>query len=224
MLAVYAWGSILTDDYVLGKSDIDTIAIVEDSFPLEKEVPLFMEIREKYPELGEFYIRFIYLSELNGGPARAPLATVIYPPLHLLEMPQWHFVAGKQFVSSDFSVKTPSITEAIQTHLQKLRNDGWDAYDTIPNEYPAQMWFLKTLMRLVDVVQRERDDNKQLFSYHNLTAQTEKSGTQLEKDVIATMLTCRDSKWDPQVFATHKQTFLDFIAFVKETHTSESKK
>lgn len=214
LISLYIWGSILTDDFNFDTSDIDTIAIVENKFPLELEVEMMDYVRNKYPELGDFYIRLLYLSELNGGEAKAPLAKVIYPNLLLLEMPNWLYVLGKNYTNQDFEVKPANYKEAIATHLSKIKNDGWDNVERIPEDMHA--FFVKTLSRLIDIVQRSRGE-KDTFSYGKIFKASTTSGTQEEKEVTTAIMESRKNGWDYKVFLKNKEVFQKFIDFLFST-------
>lgn len=212
ILAMYMWGSILTDDFNPETSDQDTIAIVDDQFPLELEKQMMDEIRAIYNELSQFYIRVLYVGELNGEFTKAPLATVIYPPLLLLEMPKWMHVAGENFSNQDFVIKPPTYIEAIQLHLLKLKNDKWMYVSGVTEN--IHMFFIKTLMRLVDIVQRSRHDTEDLFSYGKILREAKISGTPEEKAVVGAMFESRKNNWDYNIFLKNKKNYQDFIDLV----------
>jgi predicted nucleotidyltransferase len=51
MLAAYIWGSVLTSDFDIEKSDLDTLAVVEDSFALELEAMLQNKLALAHPDI-----------------------------------------------------------------------------------------------------------------------------------------------------------------------------
>ncbi len=116
---------MLTNEFNPGSSDVDSIAIVQNEVPLELEEKMMNHVRTTYPGLEDFYIRFIYLGELNGEKARAPLASVIYPKILLLEMPNWRHIIGQEFTNQDFeSIETKlEQVEAELKQMQSTRNE-----------------------------------------------------------------------------------------------------
>jgi len=155
VLSVYIWGSILTDDFNPETSDIDTIAIVEDRLPIDRENEMKEYVRSAYPELDEIFIRFLYLSELDGGSAKAPLAKVILPPILLLEMPSWLYVDGEDFKNTDFSIQPPTFQEAIRIRLNRKQKEGWYDVANIPKD--LHLYFLKGLVRIIDLLHKKQE-------------------------------------------------------------------
>lgn len=206
---VYIWGSILTEDFNSTTSDIDSIAIVDDNFPLEIEAEMMESVRNKYPELKEFFIRLLYLSELNGGEHKAPLATVIYPPLLLLEMPKWLYVAGEKFTNNDFKIKPPTFAEAIKIRLSRIKKEGWNNVANIGEE--KHMYFIKGVSRLIDLCQKNRGAGDVPFSYTKIKEESEKSGDDLEKNIIKSIYESRKNDWDYSVFVKNTPLFQTFI-------------
>jgi predicted nucleotidyltransferase len=212
ILSMYLWGSILTDDFKQRSSDIDSIAVVEDSFPIEKEQEMINFVRNSNPDMKEFFIRVLYVSELNGENPKAPLASVIDPRLLLLEMPNWDCVVGKNLTNQDFTLKPPSFAEAIKIHLAQIKEKGWDKVSLILHD--KHMYFIKTLCRIVDLLQKERGDQSP-FSYSKIARVAGVSGSNLEKETIATILEVRRNNWDYQTFLTNELIFQKFLDSLK---------
>lgn len=206
---VYIWGSILTEDFNSTTSDIDSIAIVDDNFPLEIEAEMMQYVRNKYPELKEFFIRLLYISELNGGEARAPLATVIYSPLLLLEMPKWLYVTGEKFTNHDFKIQPPTFAEAIKIRLSRIKKEGWNNVASIEEE--KHMYFIKGVSRLIDLCQKNRGAGDVSFSYTKIKQESEKSGDDLEKNVVEAIYESRKNNWDYSIFIKNTPTFQIFV-------------
>lgn len=209
ILTIYIWGSILTDDFNPATSDIDTIAIVDDIFPIELEAEMMSYIRNKYPKLKEFFIRLLYRSELNGGEVKAPLASVIYPPLLLLEMPRWLYIIGDKFTNRDFKIQPPTFREAINIRLSRIKKEGWDIVKNI--EEAKHMYFVKGVARLMDLCQKNRGVKDLPFSYSKIFKESEISGDQMEKDIANAISESKKSGWDYKVFSKNIPVFQRFI-------------
>jgi predicted nucleotidyltransferase len=211
ILTIYIWGSILTDDFNPETSDIDTIAIVEDIFPLEVEEEMMKYVRDKYPELKEFFIRLLYISELNGGEIKAPLSTVIYPPLLLLEMPRWLYVVGKKFTNHDFKIQPPTFAEAINIRLSRIRKEGWDTVSNI--EGAKHMYFIKGVARLIDLLQKNRGLKDLPFSYSKIFKESKDSKNEIEKEAALAIEESKKSNWDYRTFSRNIPIFQKFIDY-----------
>lgn len=211
ILTIYIWGSILTDDFNPATSDIDTIAIVDDIFPIELEAEMMSYIRNKYPELKEFFIRLLYISELNGGEIKAPLPTVIYPPLLLLEMPRWLYVIGKKFTNHDFKIQPPTFAEAINIRLSRIKKEGWHIVSNIEKE--KHMYFIKGVARLIDLCQKDRGAEDLPFSYSKVFKESKNSGSELEKEVALAIEESKKSNWEYNIFSKNILTFQKFIDY-----------
>ncbi len=212
ILSMYLWGSILTDDFNQSSSDIDSIAIVEDTFPLEKEQEMMDFVRNNNPDMKEFFVRILYMRELNSENPKAPLASVIDPRLLLLEMPNWYYVVGKNLTNQDFTLKPPSFAEAIKIHLAQIKEKGWDEVSLIPHD--KHMYFIKTLCRIIDLLQKERGE-RSLFSYSKIARVAGVSGSDLEKETVVAILEVKRNNWDYQTFLTNEHIFQRFLDSLK---------
>lgn len=219
VLAMYIWGSILTDDFNEATSDIDTIIIAEDRLPVEEEQKMMDSVRATNPRLKEFFLRFVYLSELDGGPAKAPLAKVIWPSLLLLEMPNWFYVKGKKFKNTDFGIQPPTFKEAIKVRLSRIKKEGWDRVSKIQEQ--AHLYFLKGLVRMIDLLQKDRGDGGARFSYTKVFDESQKTGTDLEKQVMSAIIESKNSHWGYQVFLKRVSLYQEFIDMMLERYLVE---
>ncbi len=217
ILTMYIWGSILTEDFNPETSDIDTIAIVKNDFPLELELKMTEYARNKYPDLNEFTTRVIYTSELDGLETKAPLAKVIYPPLLLLEMPNWLYVVGEKFTNQDFKIKPPTYTEAIAIRLSRIQKEGWDNVASIPED--LHMYFIKGEARLIDLCQKNRGTEDVPFSYSKILKESLNSGNDLEKNVVKAIFESRESNWHYQVFLKNERVFQRFLDSLNSRET-----
>ncbi|MDO8571395.1 MAG: hypothetical protein Q7R79_01835 [bacterium] len=208
VLSIYIWGSILTEDFNSQTSDIDAIAIVDDSFSYELKKDMKTEVLNTYPNLVSFSINIVYASELNGGPIKAGVASVIYPKLLLLDLPNWFHVAGRQFTQKDFQVSVPTYDEAISVELLRIKNDHWETVEDIPED--KRKYFIKKLARIVDLIQKQRG-NKEVFSYSKIVKESQNATTPLEQMIARAVVANRNSSWDSDVFRQSTPLFQEFI-------------
>jgi predicted nucleotidyltransferase len=102
--AIYLDGSILTRDFNPETSDVDSIGIVADSFPVDLEDIIKIFLAKEYPKINKFGFRLLYKSELNGGPIKAFFSSVIEPQILLSDLPYWELVVGIPFTQKDFKL------------------------------------------------------------------------------------------------------------------------
>jgi predicted nucleotidyltransferase len=67
LLSIYLWGSILRDEYKPGISDVDALGVIDENFSEERQGFSNSFLQEHAPELYDFRINFIRLTELNGA-------------------------------------------------------------------------------------------------------------------------------------------------------------
>ena len=207
ILAIYLWGSILSPDYSLGSSDIDTIAIVSDDTPISLEKNIQNELSGKIPGVDKFGFRFLYESELNGGTIKGNLASYIDIKLLLLDFPNWMHVAGTDFKRTDFALPPLTEDEAIGLHLAKAKKLGWT--DTASISERDVMYFLKNLSQTIYMKERLKGMTGP-FSYSRLEAFA--SGT--EKELIRAINASKKAGWDYETFLNDRlmyQRYLDDI-------------
>lgn len=203
IVSIYLWGSILTKDFDEEKSDIDSIAFVEDSTPVELQKTISDELaRSDIPRL---HINFIYLGEFDSGSIKGGLSGVIEPRLLLLDFPNWKYVAGKRFKVKDFGLKKPNYKQAIEMHLQNIKRRQWQEVSKVsPFE---RIYFIKEIARLIYAVQSNRASNKAPFSYIEILKRANKE----EKPVVEAVneLRANNSKISFDRFVPIFQEFLD---------------
>lgn len=203
ILSLYLWGSILTNDFDGEKSDIDSIAFVEDSTPMELQKTISDELAQS--DIPRLHLNFIYLGEFNNSPIRSGLSGVIDPRLLLLDFPYWKHVAGKRLKVKDFSLKKPNYKQATDIHLQNIKRRQWqDVSKVSPFE---RIYFIKEIARLIHVVQLNRVSNKAPFSYIDILKRANKD----EKPVVEAVneLRANNSKISFDRFVPIFQEFLD---------------
>jgi|GEM_PF-1031111 len=165
LLSMYLWGSILRGEYNADSSDIDSIGIVTDSFPLAVQDEINEHFKESKSGLRDLRTNLIRLSEINGADAVTRIAMVIPPPLLLLEFNSWKHVAGQQFGRNDFAVPVLSTTEAACLNL----NVVLDQYVSKIKSGDMTKWksFLKQMMHVCHLINKQ-DGVFTPFSYIDL--------------------------------------------------------
>lgn len=203
VVSIYSWGSILTKDFDEEKSDIDSIAFVGDSTPIELQKTINDELAQS--DVPRLHLNFIYMGEFSGSPAKGGLCGVIDPRLLLLDFPFWKYVAGKRLKIKDFSLKKPTYKQAIEIHLQNIKRRQWqDVSKVSPFE---RIYFIKEIARLIHAVQSNRISNKTIFSYIEILKRANKE----EKPVVEAVneLRANNSKISFDRFVPIFQEFLD---------------
>lgn len=191
--AIYLWGSITTEDYDPLTSDVDSIAIVEDTTDLTLEDRIKATLTNIHPEI-RFGIRFLYKSELNGGSIKGFLASVIDPRALLLDLPHWELVSGTSYITSDFTLLLPTYQEVIDLHVKKFKDFGWLEVIKIPEGQHIHL--MKTLARIIDYQQKDRENQEKAFSYSSLLEHTTKE----EQRIVEIILANKKSHWDYSLF------------------------
>lgn len=203
VVSIYLWGSILTKDFNEETSDIDAIAFVEDSTPLELQKTIGDELGKS--DVPRLHLNFIYLGEFNSSPIKSGLCGVIDPRLLLLDFPYWKHAAGKRLKVKDFSLKKPNHKQAIEIHLQNIKRRQWqDVSKVSPFE---RIYFIKEIARLIHAVQSSRVASKVPFSYVDILKRANKE----EKLVVEAVneLRANNSKISYDRFVPIFQEFID---------------
>ena len=190
-ISIYLWGSIITDDFSPETSDVDAVAIAKDDLSLEEE----RVINDILTHSGvkDFKIRFVYLSEFNGGEARSNLARSINPKLLLNDFKYWQHVAGKKFTQADFAMPDASLSELVQIVSRELRQRYIPELETKPENYK---YFLKACARAVYYFQQIRLNKTWPFSYTALAAHASPD----DHEIVEAILKLKESNWDYQLF------------------------
>lgn len=115
--SIYLWGSITTDEYIEGKSDIDALAFVDESTDISEKKRLNEIVGQ---QLSGLKINFLYQSELNGEAPKGGLTNVIKPEVILYDFPAWIHVCGQKFNKNDFTAGKASIEKVIEISLDEM--------------------------------------------------------------------------------------------------------
>jgi hypothetical protein len=201
--SVYLHGSILTSNFDHRKSDVDAIAIVDDSTPLELEGHLINELQKENPGIKDFKIRFLYRSELNGNEARSHMATHIPPALLLSDLPYWEWVAGTKVQKIDFVLGMLSLEELICLRVKQVGAQLRSVNDS-PNNYKH---LLKAVARLCYLLQNPVER----FSYDDL----QRYANARTKEIVNLVIEVRGANWDKGIFQNELGRLKDFVARIE---------
>lgn len=206
--AVYLDGSILTRDFNPETSDVDSIGIVADSFPLELEDTIKIFFKKEYPNIREFGFRLLYKSELNGGPVQAFLASVIEPQILLSDLPDWELVIGTSFIQKDFKLPIPTYKELQEMEIRKITKFNWAVVSKVGEGGGKHLNLLKTIVRFIYYKQKERGLIKQPFSYLTVMESALEGD---EKEIMEIFMNIRKNKWDYLMFQKNSAIFQSFV-------------
>ncbi|MEI6835442.1 MAG: hypothetical protein WCK59_01295 [Candidatus Falkowbacteria bacterium] len=198
--AIYLWGSVLSSkDFNQISSDIDSIAIVKDSldFAVEKELNDYIKIQNKGIDLK---IRFLYISELNGGPSKGFTTKYINYKILLFDLKFWHHVVGQKYSEKDFSLKKITNNEVAILKLKEISKLHLPAR-TYP--YTDYKYFLKALARFCYFIQGASCT----FSYNDTLNSADKECQFIMKKIIK----IKENDWDLKMFTKELPIFINFL-------------
>lgn len=207
ILSVYLYGSVTGPDFNPSKSDIDSIAVVNETVPVELENEMQNYLGQHFPEIQKFGIRILYLDELISLEKRGSRLTFFIPPkLLLLDFPYWEHVAGKEFSRSEF----PSVSQedGIREGYSVLKTWNWEQVDSVVTEKVGN--YLKVLARILWAIDGSAG-KKYKFSYSQLA---ERNDTY--KQIADLILEIKKDGWMGDIFLAHKPVFQKFVEEVKE--------
>jgi hypothetical protein len=207
LISLYLYGSILTEDYNEGESDIDSIGFASEDMPLALENEIKDKLCEK-TDFDKFGFRLLYKSELDTGIIKGNLANFIHPQLLLLDFPYWKPVAGQVFLRSDFSLTDIDTAGAVKIRLDHLVKIEDGSFKTAPGN--RHILFLKVLARIMFHLQSKRGCSGP-FSYSSVFSHSNEE----EKPVAEAILTCKKSKWDELTFKENEAIYKNFINVLK---------
>lgn len=112
-----------TEDFNLLNSDIDSIAIVDESFEISLELQIQNELQDLYKGTNKFGFRVLYINELKSGiQQKSNLASYISPTFFVFDLPNWMHIIGKKYSQSDFTDHIPIISDVIRFRAEEIIN------------------------------------------------------------------------------------------------------
>ncbi|MDP3880872.1 MAG: hypothetical protein Q8Q32_01670 [bacterium] len=215
VLAIYLQGSIVGNDFEIGNSDVDSVAFVSDSVSLDFEKVMRDFLSKNYPDIRDFGIRILYLSEMQDGVSRGGhLSKYIAPALLALDFPSWEHVAGREFSQNDF-VKI-SQGKAVSLRLQHMESRGWRNVEGV--ELDFLQYYLKTILRIIWHIDQERG-RRYLFSYSAVSNRDDEYS-----EIASIIKKIRDARWDKEIFIKNKGVFQNFVDKMFSSLSSTSKR
>lgn len=184
--SIYLWGSILSEDFDSNKSDVDSVAIVNNKMPLSYEDKIIKEIKDLQPKIKDFKIRLVYLDELNNNNKKGNLTKYVSPRQLLWNLKYWHLVCGKKYSESDFK---------LDTNLNKIKMEKRIAIRNKFEEIKTSktkdgQYFGKAVLRLIYYTEQSR--NKFPFSLANLLKHTSPEN----KEIVKKLIKIRNDGWN----------------------------
>lgn len=185
MISIYLWGSVTTNDYNPETSDIDSIAIVNNSFDHSLESLIQKELQKSYSGTNRFGFRIFYEDELKSPKlgTKSVLATQMSPRLYIYDLPYWVFITGKQYTIAELTDKPLTDDEALKLRLEEISDRNWNNAEKIPEKETP--YYVKCLWRIVHILQAIRG-RKEQFSYSNVDLNAndeEEKITQILKEI-----------------------------------------
>ena len=189
MIAVYLWGSILRSEYAPNTSDIDSLGIVSPDFDLENKAVMNERLSELAPELFDFRINLVPLTDMQGAPPRSRLATVIPPETLLMEFDTWRHVAGKRFQLSDFTSQLPTAKRALCKNIAIVKTHYIPQIQS--GDYSKYKSFLKQMMHVCHF-RNMAEKAYEPFSYDTLVTQSIPE----TRDIVDMLISSRQNGWE----------------------------
>lgn len=204
LLSIYLWGSVLTNDFNLKSSDIDSIAIVNNKAKEEDCKIVNQYLKEYSPEYKDFKLNYLYLDELNGGKIKSKLARVIHPSLLLLDFKNWKYIVGKRYSRKKFKLKEIDFDEAVRLNLIAIKKNHLPLFKK--GDFKVTQYFIKNLMKVCYYL-NQKDSGKYEFRYNKLLDKSPKK----RKKIVKILLKIRKSNWDESLIKKNLPFLIDFI-------------
>lgn len=208
----YLWGSIARDDYRPNKSDIDIIAIVDDSFKTncEKKITRFSR---KLCGLKKFNINYVWASELKGGRRHSKMMLVFPPEIFLMNFAEWKLIAGHLFKREDFIPSNYRDVETIGFHRSRATKE---LISQLPLEEGRANFVVKACMRMCYFIHRTKHGD------HPYSANTLlQYATSETCSIIPVLLSIRDASDEPRSIYKHVPAIMAFIDSVKVSYPNK---
>lgn len=206
LLSVYFYGSI-TEGSGEDAADVDSIGIVDDSFPLEYEDQIKGVLSDK-SGIDDFGFRVLYKSELDGNEAKGTLTRLIHPKLLIFDFPRWNHVAGKKFAQSDFSLSSVTPAEALHLEMDLIKEWNWGDAKQVSSEKVT--YYLKAVARLVHFAQSMREGYEN-FSYKSIY----ENANEEEKRVLDKFREVKSAGWDYNLYLKNTSVFQQYVDLIE---------
>jgi len=203
ILAIYLWGSILTNDFNPKSSDIDSIAIVGKKSKIEDNKKINDLLKTRFPDV-DFKLNYLYLDELNGGKIKSRLAKVICPKLLLLDFKNWKFIIGKKYFREGFKIKKINFDEAVKLNLIAARKNHLPFFRK--GGFSLTQYFAKNLMKICHYL-NEKEIGEHKFEYKKLLKNSPKN----RKEIVKVLLKIRKKNWDRNLMKKNLNNLIDFM-------------
>jgi predicted nucleotidyltransferase len=203
VLSIYLWGSVITKDFDSKKSDIDSIAIVNNSAKMEDNREINHLLKQDI-YFNDFKLNYLYKRELDGGNIKSRLASVIDPRLLLLDFKNWRFVAGKRYFRRNFKLKEITFEKAIRLNILAIKKSHLPHFKK--GDFKPLQYFIKNIIKICQYL-NERDFGEHKFSYSNLLKISPKN----RKNIVKILLKIKRSNWNKKLAKKHLSFLIDFI-------------
>lgn len=206
--SIYLWGSITTEDFNPLTSDIDSIAIVNESFDVNLEFQIQSELQAVYDGTNRFGFRVLYVSELKTGlQEKSNLASYISPAFFIFDLPNWMHVAGKKYLQADFTDNIPKISDVIRFRVEEIINRKWQ--DASEIEVGKEQYYIKCLWRILHLQQLARGESGS-FSYTFVA----KHANGEEKEIVDILNEIKELQYDREIYLKHVDLLNSFTASI----------
>lgn len=208
IISIYLWGSIITEDFNPLTSDIDSVAIVDDSFDLNLESQIQHELQESYKGENRFGFRVLYISELkDGNQKKSNLASYIFPAFFIFDLPNWTHVIGKEYLQNDFTDKIPTISDVIRFRVEEIIDRKWQ--DASKIEMGREQYYIKCLWRIIHLLQLSRGEDGP-FSYTFVISNMNEE----EREIVNALAEIKRSQYDRKVYLEYVSLLDSFTASI----------
>ena len=203
LLSIYLWGTVLTDDFNLKSSDVDSIGIVSNKAK-EEDSRTINDLYLKESPYKDLKLNYLYLDELNGKKIRSRLARVIHPSLLLLDFKNWKYIIGKKYSRKDFRLGEIDFDKAIQLNIIAAKTNHLPLFKK--GDFKVTQYFIKNLIKVCHYL-NEKEFGEHEFRYKKLLEKSPKR----RKNIIKLLLKIRKSKWNEALTKKNLPILTNFI-------------
>ena len=205
IVSIYLWGSVVSGDYDPEKSDVDALAFVSDDAD-EGDVSVIRRRMAEYaPEIADFHINFLYLSELKGGPIRSRLCRIMPPGYLLTKFPYWLHVVGQKFQRADFSVADFTWDEAIELNCREIFEEKVPLWKSDHPRGDEMKYVVKACMMICFCL-HQKAHGEHAFSYASLRDEA----TEETRPIVSILDEARKRGYDKGLIEKHVTEILEF--------------